>query len=154
MAITDDIEYCPETGTFRWKVAYARCVKVGKIAGSKTRDGYWIIFHRGVRYPAHHVAWFFMTGVWPKRIDHKNLVKDDNRWTNLREATPAQNNANWRAQGAYGKGVTFHSGGKYQAQIKVQGRNHYLGLFETPELANAAYATAAKNYYGEFARAA
>lgn len=43
--------------------------------------------------------------------------------------------------------------GKYQAQIKVNYRSIYLGLFPTARAAHAAYIAAARKYFGEFARA-
>jgi hypothetical protein len=37
--------------------------------------------------------------------------------------------------------------GKFQAQITVNGKNRYLGMFETPEAAHAAYVAAKRNLH-------
>lgn len=53
------------------------------------------------------------------------------------------------------KGTTLHrKTGKFQAQVKADGKTYYLGLFATEIEANAAYAGAAKVLFGEFARSA
>lgn len=94
---------------------------------------------------------------WPL-TDHRNGNGLDNRRSNLRHATPAQNAYN--AQGQLGhssrfKGVTWHKGvRKWQATIKAEGKNHYLGVFESEEDAARAYEEAALNLHGSYAYAA
>jgi hypothetical protein len=44
--------------------------------------------------------------------------------------------------------------GKWQASISVEGSQKYLGLFERQEDAAAAYAKAAQELHGSFARVA
>lgn len=149
--------YEPETGHFYWLVRRSNSHQIGHIAGSRRggRADYWRLRFDGVEYEAHRLAWLFMTDEWPEGlVDHRDLDKLNNRWANLRAATVAQNAANAAGRGAYPKGVTLHKNGRYQAQIKTDGRNHYLGLFDTPQEANAAYAAKAAELFGEFARAA
>lgn len=43
---------------------------------------------------------------------------------------------------------------RWQARIKVNGKERFVGRFLTKEEAVAAYAKAAKEYFGEFARTA
>lgn len=89
-----------------------------------------------------------MTGKWPKQlIDHRNRIKNDDRWNNLRSANYSQNGANNIA-----KGFEF-TRGKYQARIKVNYQNIYLGRFDTAKQAHAAYLAAARKYFDTFARA-
>lgn len=89
-------------------------------------------------------------------VDHINCNGLDNRRSNLRLATSAQNakNRGMHPGNTSGyKGVCWHpSANRWQAQIKVDGRNKYLGLFPTPVEAHAAYCAAAKELHGEFAR--
>lgn len=147
------LEYDPETGLFH---RIRRSISAEKvIAGAPTHEGYVRIYVDGRSYMAHRLAWFFMTGEWPGNlIDHKNLVKSDNRWCNLREATRAQNSQNSRPQPGKLRGVTALKWGRYQAQIKTNSKYLYLGSFDTPEQAHAAYCAAAEKYFGEFARVA
>ena len=43
------------------------------------------------------MAWLYMAGAWPSGvIDHMNGDPSDNRWSNLRDVTQAENNANRR----------------------------------------------------------
>ena len=50
------------------------------------------------------------------------------------------------------KGVTWHKkAGKWQAQIKINNKYKYIGLFTTKEEANSAYKQAACDLFGEFA---
>jgi hypothetical protein len=49
------------------------------------------------------------------------------------------------------KGVYPH-GKKFAASICIEGKNNYLGVFETSELAQAAYMAVAKQTFKEFAR--
>jgi hypothetical protein len=51
------------------------------------------------------------------------------------------------------RGVWITKSGKYVARIKVAGKKKYLGLFDTIEKASVAYARAAKDAFGQFARA-
>ncbi len=111
----------------------------------------------GKMYKAHRLAWFYMTGEWPPdQIDHIDGDRDNNRLVNLRKATNAQNGANARLSknnSSGFKGVSFDTSvGRWRASIRRNRQLHYLGFFNTPEEAHAAYASAAVQLFGEFAR--
>lgn len=152
----DLMRYDPETGHF------TRLVKCGKerrgaIAGTTNKNGYCNIMIGGRLYRAHRLAWFYMTGEWPKGdVDHKNRDRLDNRWENLREATRSQNNANRPGGRPHGlKGAFFYKArGRWMSKIDVNRKQIYLGYYDTAEEAHAAYMAAAVHYFGDFARAA
>lgn len=158
-AIRRAIDYNHETGAIIARTRRANGkVKVGSILGSVRPDGYLMVTFERRRILAHRLAWFYTTGEWPDEIDHVNADRSDNRLCNLRVATRRQNGANLPRQtnNTSGfKGVSFHKrAGKWRADIKVNYRPIYLGLFATREDAHAAYCAAATRYFGEFARAA
>ncbi len=151
------LHYDPETGVFTWRVHRGFKAQPGKIAGKVDKRGYRLITVDCKSYWAHRLAWLYMTGAWPKDgVDHRDLVKDNNSWGNLRQATASQNQANRRCRcdSRSGlKGVTWHpQSGKWRAYIRHDGRFHHLGLFDAPETAHAAYLAAAEKQHGEFAR--
>ena len=86
------LHYDAETGVFRWKVRpYRTSIQSGTVAGM-IYAGYRRIRVDGQMYQAHRLAWFYIHGHWPVNlIDHKNTIRDDNRLSNLREATRAEN---------------------------------------------------------------
>ena len=96
-----------------------------------------------------------MTGKWPKlEIGYINRNTSDTRWANLREMTPSQRRATARTTNKFGaKGVWITKSGKYVASIRVVGKRRYLGVFDTVEKAGVAYTRAAKDAFGQFARA-
>lgn len=115
---------------------------------------YRIIQVLGRLYHAHRLAWLYVYGYFPdKDIDHVNGVRDDNRISNLREATRAQNSSNntrARSTNRLGvKGVT-QIGDKFLAQIMVNYKNITLGLHPTVEEASEVYKEAKRKYHGEF----
>ena len=92
------------------------------------------------------------------QIDHINKNKLDNRRCNLRVCTNSENQMNrgkTRANTVGVKGVYRARGSIkkiYRAQIKANKKTYYLGSFEKPDEAGAAYKKAAKQLHGEFAR--
>ena len=140
------LNYDPDTGVFTWRVARKKC-SVGAIAGCLS-GGYIAVMVEGRYYRCHRLAWCHFYGVWPEReIDHINLVKSDNRISNLREVSSSQNKQNKpkQANNTSGfKGVSWHKrDSRWQAKIMLNGKLHFLGMFDIPEDASAAYEDAA-----------
>jgi hypothetical protein len=157
------LDYDPETGHFRWKArADVRkewnTRRAGKIAGAPCGPhGYWQIRINDRLYLGHRLAWLFIHGEWPAGdLDHRNLRTGDNALCNLRAATASENGQNralQRNNKSGFKGVSFDKQtGRWRASIKAHGIVTRLGRFDTPEKAGAAYAAAASQLYGEFAR--
>ena len=154
------LHYVPETGVFTWKVAHSGRVQSRDCAGNLTKLGYVRISIDGYRYMAHLLAWLYMTGeALARGIDHRDTVRSNNAWNNLRRATQSQQNmnANLRSDNQCGaKGVCRRQNGKYAAQIRLPGeaRQRWLGTFDTVEEASAAYWSMAIVHFGDFARLA
>lgn len=153
------LHYDPEAGLFTRLVSRSGPKsKAGDVAGCDNGQGYIRIYVDGKPYKAHRLAWFYMTGEWVDEVDHRNTVRSDNRWANLREATRGQNRTNcaaYRNNTSGHKGVSlYRRTGKWTAQIQKRGQKHFLGYFDTPEAAHEAYAKAANDLFGQFARAA
>lgn len=146
--------YYKSTG--KWQVRIGR---KREIVGHLHSTGYVHIQIGGRIYKAHRLAWLYITGEFPPEdIEHKNLIKSDNRWKNLRLGNDSLNQANVRKRvdNTVGfKSVSYRlDSKKWRARIQVRKKRYALGSFNTPEEAHAAYVKAAKKYFGEFARAA
>lgn len=89
-------------------------------------------------------------------VDHINGNGLDNRRENLRLCTHAQNlqNQKRKKNNTSGiKGVSWCSKSrKWDARIRLNMKQFYLGKFSSKEDAANAYAQAALKYHGEFAR--
>src|SRR3990167_8685574 len=158
--LRDLLDYNHESGHFTWRSDRPGGVKKGDRAGCAQENGVrrsvfrrWQIVIDRKHYKAHRLAWFYVYGTWPKMLDHINGNGHDNRISNLREATPADNMANsLHPKGTTGfRGVSYYKNG-YMAQISVNGRSVYLGRFRTPEEAHEAWCRAAHKFRGDFAR--
>lgn len=162
------LSYDPETGTFvwnprpilkpqhkSWNTRYA-----GRVAGCYKKHNLYVTINiDGRHYHAHRLAWLVVYGYWPEsEIDHINCDRQNNKISEIREATKSQNLCNrprQRNNTSGFKGVSWHKGtGSWRAYIKVSGRFVSLGYFKTAEAAAVAYEAASAQIFGQFARAA
>lgn len=153
------LHYDPETGRWSYLVSTSYRNVVGGDAGFINGQGYRIIKIKGRAYKAHRLAIFYMTGQWPDSfVDHRDMNRSNNRWGNIRQATPSQNQVNTRLRSdnktGY-KGVGWHKRDKiWSARIGLSGRLIHLGNFQSKEEARGAYEAAALRYFGDYARVA
>jgi hypothetical protein len=89
-------------------------------------------------------------------VDHINGNPLDNRRSNLRACTNAENSWNAKKQKRSKsplKGITLNkSTGKFRAQIMINYKKINLGDYPTPEEAARVYDVAARQHFGAFAR--
>lgn len=144
----DVLSYDPASGLFTWKTSVNKRIKAGSVAGSLNTYGYVQIRLDGRSFYGHRLAFRFMTGEWPNgQVDHRDLVRSNNRWTNLRPATPALNSENRRTarrdnkSGLLGVQCASHSP-NFHARIRVDGRRINLGTYADKHEAHAAYVAA------------
>lgn len=133
------------------KISIGRKVKIGDVAGTINK-GYRRVQVDGEHYLAHRLIWLMIHGKFPTdMLDHINGDKADNRITNLREATNQQNQHNRIKPQSHNKsgflGVNSHKCGRFQAQIGINGKIKYLGLFDTPEKAHDVYLQAKRKHH-------
>jgi len=149
------LHYDPDTGVLQ------------RISGSATRPD--LIGHRfgcaikqtgyregwvgGRKYLEHRLIWLYMTGEWPAdQVDHRNRVRDDNRWDNLRAATNGQNQMNLgglpKRNNKLGVLGVSRNKGRFSATIRVDGVYKHIGTFDTPALAHAAYMVEKRTLHG------
>jgi len=88
--------YDPLTGFWMYKINGLGRINKGRIVShTPNREGYCSISFDGLRYRTARLAIFYMTGHFPKGLaDHRNRIRDDDRWENLRDVTPKVNSNN------------------------------------------------------------
>lgn len=149
------LSYDPLTGFFTWKIKRQSNSKIGDIAGHVLKNGYRSMRIDNQRFYAHRLTWFYMFKEWPNnQIDHINMLKDDNRISNLREANNSQNRMNRGPQKNNKSGLkgVFYYFGKWRASINLEKKKIHLGTFNSKMEAYNAYCKAAVHNYKEFAR--
>lgn len=143
------LHYDKLTGEWTWIHPLARSLRVGDRAGTRRADGRLQIHVGGKCYLASRLAWLYVTGKWPEHeIDHKNRIKSDDRWDNLREATHSENqyNRDWCERSGDLRGIC-----KDGNQFRVIIGNVYLGYRATIEEAVELRNLALKEWAGPFA---
>jgi hypothetical protein len=167
--LQDILRYDPETGKMFWRFRHRDMFETNQQFKTwntrySEKEAFTAGDGKGYRQGAifgnvclaHRVVWTLLHGEIPPgmQIDHINGVKSDNRASNLRLATPAQNmyNVGKRAHNTSGvKGVTWSkSAKKWQAQISVSGKTQVIGYFGDVSAAQAAYLSASSSMHGDF----
>lgn len=148
-------DYDAETGILRWKYQPHPRIEVGSRAGY-INNGYWQVELFGMRFKAHRIIWVMHFGNIPEDtlIDHIDSCGLNNRLDNLRLATAQENCRNVRKRAnttSRFKGVSKASrGDKWVAQIQIDGKNHWLGTYNTEQDAYDAYCEIGRRIFGVF----
>lgn len=93
----------------------------------------------GKIYKHHRIIWLWMTGEWPEGlIDHRDRDAMNNRWGNLRDATPSINSHNQDMHGNNTSGTSRVCWDKSQRKWRVDSvGGKFAGSFKTKEEAVA-----------------
>jgi len=143
VALVDDEDY-EELNKHKW-------------CAQKTGKAFYAVRNVGKRPHQKHVYMHRQILNAPPGVecDHRNGNGLDNRRCNLRICTSGQNKMNQRPRGGTSqfKGVRWHRQAKrWQAEIMINSKHRYLGLFADETDAARTYDVAARELFGEFAR--
>ena len=145
-------------GHLYWRDNRGKRTKAGDEAGgiAGRYKNYKTVKVDGCIYQLHRIIFLMHRGYLPEQIDHIDGNGLNNDIENLRAANHGQNQHNKGAQknNTSGfKGVSWNKKSqKWQAFIKLDGKQRYLGYFDTPDAAHEAYKAAATKLHNEFAR--
>jgi HNH endonuclease len=140
IALTNsDLRFVVDDGDYKKVAKWKWCLVGGYVWGTRNH----ISLHQ------------FLLGRAPRgrEWDHRDRNKLNNRRSNFRIATRAQNGSNrplFRNNTSGFRGVTLYRE-KWRAQIKVDRKTIRIGDFPSKEEAAMAYDKAARLYFGEFA---
>ncbi len=150
------LHYNRATGVFTWRVSRRGTSQAGSIAGSVPNSaGYIQIKVDGVLHKAHRLAWFYVTALRPSaEVDHKNRIRTDNRFCNLRLCDEAQQawNRSTRSDNTSGMaGVSFkRDTGNWTVRIQKRGIRLYVGEFASKSEAIAVRRRVSATAFGEY----
>ena len=123
----------------------------GEVQGTQLGNGY---MGTGIRWEGkikrvlmHRMVFLLEHGHLPETVDHINGDRADNRIVNLRAANKHQQQGN-RASRGYTVRTKRYAKPRYEVNCAYQ----YIGVFDTPAEAQAAYMLARSQFFGEFAR--
>lgn len=126
----------------------------GKASGCVDSRGYRQTRVNGVLQLDHRIIYLWHHGFLPEFLDHINGNRLDNRVENLRPVTKVQNshNSKRRSNNKSGvRGVNWHKQHrKWYANIRVDGKSKFLGLFTDLADAKAARESAELELLGEY----
>lgn len=150
--LRETLDYNPDTGVFVWLVTASNRAPKGTQAGRDNGNGYRRISIDRHGYYAHRLAWFYVYGEWPENeIDHIDGTGTNNRISNLRQATNAQNMQNvtlYRTNTSGMTGVSWmKSLGKWEAYIWKNCKKIPLGYFDNMKAAGSAYLEAKQSQH-------
>lgn len=134
--------------------------RAGSRAGAPMRNGYRVVSIGGVKFLEHRVIFHMLVGLHDAMtVDHIDLDFSNNRITNLRCCSHAENLMNLPRRDRIAgrdhlpKHVYWSKREKkYKVGLRARGRRVHVGTFATLEQASAAAARARKELHGEFAR--
>ena len=109
----------------------------------------------GIRERVIYLHREIMDALSTHEVDHINGNRLDNRKKNLRVCTHRQNlfNTTWPNHSSKFRGVTFNTINKnWNVRLKSNGKNLYLGSFNSEIQAAKTYDSVAIKYRGEFAK--
>ena len=141
-------------GKLFWKIYKSSRAQIGDRAGCLSKDGYRRIRIDGKDYLEHRIIWSLHYGYFPKEIDHINRDPSDNRIENLREVSHSQNMMNRiiQSHSSKYKGVLWYEKiKKWRSQICLNGKNIYLGDFDSEKEDAEIYNHKAIELFGEYA---
>jgi hypothetical protein len=129
------LEYDLETGIFIRKISSSSRARKGDRAGYCDKShGYRSISIDSTEYYEHRLAWLYVNGGFP-----------------INEIDQNKNKLCRNTSGV--KGVTWHKDAqKWMAQINVNRKHYYLGVFETIKDAGKAYSDASDSLHQSFGR--
>ncbi len=141
-ALVDDDDYAA-VAPFRWYAMF-RCGLWCAVRSGPRPKRTPIYMHREIISPPYGLV-----------IDHINGDSLDNRRSNLRVCTNAENGRNRKiaSNNTSGhSGISWNKGkGKWECYIRIDGRQRNIGCFDDLADATCARAEAEVKYYGEFA---
>jgi HNH endonuclease len=153
------LRYDRATGDFFWRENGTGHGSTARLAGTKAGTRFikgWRVELPGYDFGflMHRLAWLYVKGVWPRdQIDHKDKDRWNNRWSNLRESSNSQNQANRGLRPHNKSGVTgvLHSRYGWYAECSINGVRVLQKWFKTKKEAVAARQAAVVRYHGDFA---
>ena len=144
-AVLRSFSYDPNAGIITWNDGCGPHTKRKDglaFATLTSPNGYLSGNFKNQKMYASRVAWALHYREWPDAyIDHINRVKADNRISNLRVVSAAENLLNregWGASKALGVGKSSNALKPWKACIKVRGNTVFLGNYATEKQAIAA----------------
>lgn len=147
-----------DNGFLFWREGQQGHARAGDLVGTLREDGYIGIVIRGKYCFAHRIIWEMFNGPIPVGlvVDHIDADRANCSIENLRICTFQENHFN-RGKMSNNKsgfkGVSWHKQkSKWVAQIKIDGKNKFLGFFSDPEVAYEAYCKVAIERYGEYVK--
>lgn len=153
-------DYDPETGALYWRARPENhfasrskwrrhlSVDAGRRAGTMNRHGYFVVRltynGKALNRPVHRIVWAMHHGDTPSVLDHVNAVRSDNRLENLAPISQSENVRKKARKGTALIGAHYErSRRKWRAQIRMNGKQVYLGRYDTEAEASASYLSAA-----------